>query len=243
MASPVFGVSGTGTASNTTPMTAAMTSIPAGSVIVAQIYAATKVSGTYATVTGVTDTSGLTWQRRGGIKTATCGNMEIWWAYTAAAIASDTISIGLTGTYDDACVVVCTFTGCNTTNPWDSNPTLPAFVAATSGTAASISGISTTNPDDTLLCTAATNGSSSAYLNYVPSGFTFTAKASNVGGSNYALEGNGYEQVSAKQSGITVTWSATLNTAVSDTWPMYVDALTADAPPVSYTRPRQMLVT
>lgn len=243
MASPTLGNYSTGTAHASATLAATVLNVPAGSIILAFIFTSTISSGTYSTVSSVADSvGGLTWRRRGGVKTSKFGNLEVWWAYAPSALSSDGVTATLsTATYDDAAIIVATFAGCNTSAPFDSNASLPAFTTATSGTAPSTT-VSTTSPDD-LLIAAAFSNNSSAGISTPPSGFTLIGTVRNSTGTYYAVGGAADKSVSATQAGITVAWGAALTTNGTDTYPMYVDALTADVAPAVLARPRQMILT
>lgn len=243
MASPTLGNHSSGTAHASTTLAATVLNVPAGSLILAFIFTSTISSGTYSTVSSVADSvGGLTWRRRGGIKTTKFGNLEVWYAYAPSALTSDGVTATLsTATYDDAAIIVATFAGCNASAPFDGNASLPAFTTAASAAVPSTT-VSTSSPDD-LLIAAAFSNNSSAGISTPPSGFTLIGTVSNSVGTYYAVGGAADKSVSAVQSGITVAWGAALTTNGGDTYPMYVDALTADAAPASYARPRQMCIT
>lgn len=94
-----------------------------------------------STVSGVSDTSGLTWTHR-GTNTTSGQRLETWWALATGTLSGDTITItyGASNTYE---VIVFAVNGAHTAGPWDTNAGLPA----TSGFAGAPS-ISTSNAND-----------------------------------------------------------------------------------------------
>lgn len=82
-------------------------------------------------VSGVSDTAGLTWHRRGGIHANTVthdSDIDCWWAYSSGTLSSDAITVSLSASVDDGAVVAMGVSGVPSglyAAPWDTNASLP----------------------------------------------------------------------------------------------------------------------
>lgn len=103
------------------------------------IIAAAAWEGTNS-VTGVTDTAGLTWHQR-STKALSGGGMAVWYAIAADPLDGDAITIqfanGLSGSGHGAAVTVFAVHGADTSSAWDGNAALPKTVNGTGNLTAS----------------------------------------------------------------------------------------------------------
>jgi hypothetical protein len=203
--------------------TTATISTANGSDEVCILAAAESVSGgTIRTVSSVAG-AGLTWAQRAAIQqpNSTFGahlNMETWCAPAASALSGQVITVTWSGAYDDACMVAWGVHNQNVAAPFDTNGSIPgtATVPASTGTAATIGGISVSSPSNTFVIGAVaspvTNDSGD------PAGFTRIA---------FIQNGNGTNSISClvdylvyKPSAATITWPNVINA-----WSLIVDAI------------------
>jgi hypothetical protein len=197
-------------------------------------------------VSSISSTSGLAWQKRSSIAETTQQTycfLDVWWALASSPLTNEAITVHYASNFDDFSGVAFSVSGCNTSSPWDSNPSLPvtdATYAAAGGDQPTLT-YSTTKADDFVLMAigeAATNG-----YNTPPSGFTYIQGASNGGGAHYSAVGAAYQRRTAAQSNASVQWGAAIGNYTGACW--IVDALTADGaapPPTSAKRPQQMII-
>lgn len=140
----VFTGSITGTSSGTISMTTALTN----DIIVLLVHC--ENTGSTQTVSSVTS-SGLTWALRKRISFNNTNdslqqNMEVWWAYSSAALTSSVITVTLSGTTDRAALMAFGVNGCNSfAAPFDTNASLPA--SATNPTASVVTPQATISTD------------------------------------------------------------------------------------------------
>ena len=119
-----------------------------------------------ATISSISDTYGLTWHERvatsspamlgrsGGVVGL---DTEVWWAYATSSLSSDAITPTFSGgTVECEALIAFGVAGANTSNPWDTNGSLPTTAINTSasylgGTDASPSVSVSTNEPSTML--------------------------------------------------------------------------------------------
>ncbi len=119
-----------------------------------------------ATISSISDTYGLTWHERTATSSPSMEGVfgfyygfdtEVWWAYATSSLFSDTISPSFSGgTIDCETLTAFGVAGANTSNPWDTNSSLPATAINTSesylgGTDAAPSVSLSTNEPSTML--------------------------------------------------------------------------------------------
>ena len=153
------------------------------------------VAGTGGPVVSVTS-SNLTFTRRSvTFKVVPSTTLEVWYAISSGTLSSESITVTQTGS---STLVINAFglSGANTSTPWDTNVSLPAF-GNTSATG------STTNANDLLLfCERfSTVGPS------LPTGFTSIYSSANLC--------TAYQIVSSTQTSVTVTDPSGLAQCVS----------------------------
>lgn len=219
MASPsVDGAAVTATqGAGTSKALPALTTAVANDLIV--VFVAVSQNATVPTVTSVSS-SHLTFNKRanhqhpsGSPNTQT----EIWTARASGTLASEVITVSLSGAPDCWVIAAQAFQNVVTAN-FDPNASLPA-VSDGSG-ATSCSGVSTTNPDDLLI------GSWSFTSQPAPSppaGWTTIAGPTSLLGGGFSTLLCAYKSVSLTQSAITVTTAAG-----AGNYAEIIDALTND---------------
>lgn len=222
MPAPTLDGFATGTHSGAGAMTATLTTTQANDIIVAVAHYELNTNQPWGTsVSG----GGLTWQLRSRASNAFGANfrqtIEIWWAVAASALAAQVISVTSNITYDDAAMVVFGVHGCNTANPWDANPSLPA--QNTVASPPSVGPITTTNANDFQIF-AVGNLVGTGPGTTPPAGFTMIGNADNGGGTNYSHVSVAYQGVMTQQSGQIITWGSSPGSAIT-----LFDVLTADA--------------
>ena len=77
-----------------------------------------------ATVAGVSDTAGLSWQRRGGGANGS-NHLEVWWALSPGRLTNDGIAVTFSGSPSAVQIFPTAWTGVNLLVPWDANGALP----------------------------------------------------------------------------------------------------------------------
>lgn len=196
----------------------------AGEIIIAAI--ATSQPTGLITVSSVSDTSSLSWTKRaatsfnGGLNSSHVG-IEVWWAYSAGTLSTDSVTFHLSGSADVAvggCFGVTGFVGIGyPTNPWDVNVSLPVPGSSTTTSTPSVS-VSTTAANTMILgfCGCSGNLGSS-----VGSGYTVVTSrfgtSSGSDGTDITIQ---YKIVSGAQTGLTDNMGSTV-----DGWAMIGDAL------------------
>ena len=204
-----LGGAGTGNVTNAS-LTYAMTTWEPNEILVLLVFNENS-GGNPTTVASVTS-SGLTFTLRSSVTQAFGAEMEVWWAPNTSPLIAHNVTITFAGPFDDASSVTYAVAGCDLSNPWDSNGSLPATASGFS-----ISGISTSQPDDILLSFV---GSESGPGN--PFGFTVIAATDIVAGVAGSAVTTGYQSVSSTQSSIS-------EAAATGSFPAFImDALTAD---------------
>lgn len=150
-----------------------------------------------STVSTVTDSAGLTYTKRssGGSPDV----IEYWYAKSLGAHASDVITVTFVGTATFCSVAAFGISGCDTTNPFDTNAALPNHGNADPRS------ITTSNVNDMLLymgrSSTATNSAASGWTLILTGGFLLTQ----------------YQIVSATQSALSVSLgSGTSNGCIAD---------------------------
>jgi len=192
---------------HTTGLTATITFSTAqtNDVVVAIIYSEHAVGGIYATVLTVTDTSSLTWTKRGGGQSTLLGvdrNMETWYAISAATQTNDVITVTYTAVSTYSNIEVLSVSGANTATPFDSNGGLPA-ISSTNAPAS----VSTSNANDFIFgMISADDGDGGTNLG-AGTGFTLLDSA------NYNAQE--YKIVSATQSGLSMAFTSVASYALS----------------------------
>jgi hypothetical protein len=223
MAAPTLDATATGTATSATTVAATLTTSNTNDIICALI--TVQNAHTLLQVTGVSG-GGLTWKRRSGLDVGQrlsssfpSVSHELWWAVSSGTLTSQTITATFNATCDDASIIVMGVTGCNTTQPWDNNISLPAVQLSNAGTPSFT--VSTTTNDCFLIFTNGSNFSGSLTL---PTGFTSIGFVSAASGSLWATTAAGYKGVTSAQTNQTFTWGG----SISETAASLFDALTAD---------------
>lgn len=186
------------------------------------------------TVLTVTDTTGLTWQRRaqyqrgfdagGGYLT-----VETWWAHAPSAVTGIHATVTLSGNANTCNIHSFAVSGCNSpTSPWDPNVSIPKFNSDISGASntPTVSGVSTTDTDTLLIgvCSLVANGVTQVEA----SGYTLIL-SSNMepgAGSQRTNTLTEYKLVSSAQSGISVVTGNT-----TGYWTVLADAITQGVAP------------
>jgi hypothetical protein len=167
------------------------------------------------------DTAGLTWHHRASAPfnfTTDFETVEEWYATSASPLSNDNITIKTTTAGDFHCFVLAV-AGANPASPFDpsagcgSNAAVPQSAESSNGTANGTVTICTSNRNDLLVSALWATGSYS--INSVPTGFIALAG----GGMNSFNEA--YEQVSAAQTSLPVTWTFYGN----DSWGVIGDAI------------------
>jgi hypothetical protein len=188
-------------------------------------------AGAPASVSGIVDTAGLSFTKRQQVQNTNSGtenvSLELWWAHYSSALSSDAITVTMTGICDGINVVAAGVTGCyDNAAPFDLNVSLPASTATPSGSSPpTVSGVSTTSPDDLILFLASSSPSGPGHCSNPPTGFNgYTNSTGSGGGSNWNDFGLFTLSVSAAQSG----QSYTLGGSSTDGYVALVDALTAN---------------
>ena len=184
------------------------------------------------TVSSVT-ASGLTFAQRSSVTLGapTYQDTEVWWAVATSALASTVIRVTLAGTTDDASLVAFGVSGANTTSPWDANAALPAAATGNPSTTPTVSGVSTSNPNDMILGFQG-NGNNAgvvAVSETAGSGFTLIRDVTNNGAANADDASAEYETVSTAQSGISVGFGTAMGT--NNYWMIIADAIRAEGAP------------
>lgn len=206
----------TGSWSSGTTITATLTTTNTNDVIVAVVGTVGNVT---ITVTSISAT-GVTWNgsARKTLAFSSHGDLEIWYGTAAANLSAVTITVNLSGsTLSAGNVNVFGVSGANTGSISDANASLPATGTGASGTAPTVTGVSTSNANDMIIggCGIAGNTTETAGTN-----FTLIDGA----GHNNESTANEYQVVSATQSSISVAFGTA---AVGGNWGMIVDAIKA----------------
>lgn len=177
------------------------------------------------TVSSVTSTSGLVWTKRSSQSTTNNVLIERWWAFTAAIVTSEVITVTLSGSIDAGCLIASSVHGLfNPGLPYDPNVGVPISAVATSTPPAAT--YSTTNVDDLLIAIYCSNNSTGVTA---PAGWTKVISGVNgSGASRFCTAALYAKSVTGAQTSQTFTATASgLNNVLT------VDAYTADTQPNS----------
>lgn len=143
--------------------------------------------------------------------------VEVWAARATGTLTSEVITVTLNAAPDCWCVAAQAFQTVSS-GVWDPNGSLPA--SGDGGGATSVSGVSTSNPDDLLVGVWAFTSQPAPA---VPSGWTSIASQTSFLGGGFSSQIVACLSVSSLQSAITVTTSAGAGNYAET-----IDALTAD---------------
>ncbi len=210
-------------------------------IIVAIVHTETTGSNGYRPVGSVTDTAGLSWQRRAqyqwaGGRNSNSNTLEIWWAHAPAALTADTITAHISGgNVDDATILAFGVAGADIDEPFDTNAGLPATATGGASTAStpSLAGVSTDAARALILAVAGsprTGGTSSS-----PADFTTLANFTNSGGSDWSSQQSEYKLATGPLIDATVAFGTSFTIL---NWGLIVDAIKAPAagiPPLELT--------
>jgi hypothetical protein len=213
-----------------------LTTKQANDVVVVQVTNESESKTAISAITGISDSLGLAWHQlaatsstkivgwNGPIGTDT----EVWWAVAPKALAADKITPHFSGRVDCVSYVAYGVSGADTTNPWDSNTSLPAMAinVSSNGLTPSVSGVST-DAGNTLLfgfmgtSEDGSNNSNGAYA--AGSGFTMIGQNVDPDCSYASAEAVEYQALSSPQSGVSVS----LGGSVQGGWFMMAHAMRA----------------
>ncbi len=220
-ASGIFEATTSGTCTITTPGT--------NRTIVVGVAASNTSTTTSMNVSSVADTSSLTWHSTTALVDNVRGtkNLELWWAYAASVVTSDTITVTIANAVDAATIGCVSFAGANASAPMDpgGGTTLPRGASDDTSTfgAPTVTNVSTT-ATNSLILGMATENSGSTGCGTASAGAGFTVIGSMVingnGAAWYSCLMMEYMTATSAQSGLTV--------ATCSSWPfwaMRVDAL------------------
>lgn len=199
-----------------------------------------------STVSTVTDTSGLTWNKRKqfGYNDGNGGDIELWWASAASQLTNDTVTVTLTGATDHGVIFRFGLTLLNSNtgnygnlfgaglsggggllpgNPFDANASLTA-TAHGAGTTPSLTGVSTTLPSLVLVLQGdpvASIGTNDSTNGFGP-----------LGGFNSHTGGIDWADCCVQAKSATLT-TQTINggTITSSDWGMLADAFSSSQVP------------
>jgi hypothetical protein len=237
--------------SNSRATTVASGSIETGGadrVLVAIIFCVNdnNAGGTAQTVSGVADTAGLTWAKRGSKAWSyTNGgftifaDIEEWWAHAPSTISSpDTVTATFTASVQQSAIRVVAVQGTNTPSaPFDSHSGLPA-------TADDVTGSSTTPQ---------VAASTSQASDFIIEGIFQSVTSANSAGSGYTRISN---LTMGSGDGVTAGWfgvqyqivSSTISAAnqgfaaTTTNWGVIFDALTGNAASAPFTQSKATIV-
>lgn len=131
-------------------------------------------------------------------------DVEVWWALAAAA---GTYTIHAVASADDCAVIGFGVAGANTSTPWDTNGSLTATANGT-GSAPSITGVSTTCDKTMLLMAAFAANTSAGYTDQTAgTGFTIITNQAANAGTNFSKTAAQQDIVAVAQSGITTSFA------------------------------------
>ncbi|MDI3469808.1 MAG: hypothetical protein OJF62_001871 [Pseudolabrys sp.] len=205
-----------------------LTTTQADDVIVVIVHTETTGTNGYRPVGSVTDTAGLSWQRRAqyqwaGGRNSNSNTLEIWWAHAPAALTADTITAHISGgNVDDATILAFGVAGADIDEPFDTNAALPATASGGASTAStpSIGGVATDAPRALILAVAGsprTGGTTSS-----PADFTTLANFTNGGGTDWSSQQSEYKLATAALTDATVAFGTSFTIL---NWGLIVDAI------------------
>lgn len=170
------------------------------------IYLCTRADSTAGVITGVADTSLLSWSlRKAEYPSGPNTFGECWYAVAGGILSSDVITVTWTNVPSFARVLAFGISGADTSTPFDTNASIPAGGLQTGNvTTINVSSITTNNSNDMLIGSLTTTAAISATSR--PSGFT------QVASTGTAAFDVSYNIVSSVQSAATFTWSWTTAT-------------------------------
>lgn len=166
--------------------------------------------GAGATVSG----GGLTWTKRGYANDGSFREVQLWWAVAPSPLSSVTISTAAPANWALTGISAWGISGANTTTPFDANVSLPATAHGTS-IPPTVSGVSTTNANDMLICGVVGSGSGPPSA---AGGFTLV-----WGSSVLPVVAGEYDVVSSAQSSRSVTFPI----SATGSWAILADAIQA----------------
>ena len=218
-----------------------LTTTQSDDIIVAIVHTETTGANGYRPVSSVTDTAGLSWQRRAqyqwaGGRNTNSNTLEIWWAHALAALSADTITAHVSGgNVDDATILAFGVAGADIDEPFDTNVALPATATGGASTAStpSLAGLSTDAARALIFAVAGsprTGGTSSS-----PADFTTLANFTNGGGTDWSSQQSEYKLATAPLTAATVGFGTSFTI---QNWGLIVDAIKAPAagiPPLELT--------
>ncbi len=195
-------------------------------VVLAAAENASALGSTTPNVSSISDTANLTWLRRSNVTVSNVDG-EVWYAIAPNVLNNDSINVtfNISGTVDDASLLVIAVANASTTSPWDSDTSLPAINTSTTVSIPNVSGVSTSNANDMLLGFHFSGGASGSAVShqYAGSGFTLINDSTNYNGYNSVAASAENKTVNTTQSNISVSFG---NTSASGTrWIMVADAL------------------
>ncbi len=177
---------------NTTPSITLTTAEP-NDIVVVQVANEAADDTTPATVSSIADTDDLVWHERSATTTPDMDgygpgslDTEVWWAYAPTPLSSDTITATMGDVGGIDCIGMTAFGvyGANTSDPWDTNISLPAIAINEDNDAIpSVSPVSTNAANTMLLGFWTTTSTPGA--------------AGDDGGSGYPTAASGYTQTAA----------------------------------------------
>ena len=221
-----------GHVSGTGPYNITLTTTQSNDIIVLMFYNENANTSAIASITNISG-GGLTWQKRAGMSYITNPaigghtsgiSLEYWWAKAPSPLAAVVFAVTLNATTDDYVLVAFGVHGCDATNPWDGNGTLPKLGATDEARPTTVSGANTTQANDFLLCLSGATIGPGVPPN--PAGWTLIDSAGTNAAVLDAAGGSWSQSVTTKQT----NFSATIDygSGVSG-HAMILDALTADA--------------
>jgi hypothetical protein len=217
-----IGASGSATA------TATLTTSRSPDVIIALVTIYTGSSS--ITISSISSTH-LSFIKRGSINNANHESIEEWYAVASSTLSSETITVTFSASAY-ATGEIFGISGANTASPFDSNPGLPKTATGNSGTAASITGLSTSDANDVIIAGYGAPGGADS----VTAGSSYTMIYHGHNPQNFGSE---YQIVSSTQSGATVGFTGNTNY-----WAGIADAVTAStSSPSTVTQPIDVTIS
>jgi hypothetical protein len=177
---------------------------------------------TARTVSGIADTSSLTWHHRTSQQLANTpsgytGNLEVWWALASSTLSSDTITVTLSGSVDAASIVAFAINGARIASPFDA--ALPLTNTGTTGNP-SVSGISTASTEGMFLMFGANSDNFGVTFGMEGNLYTI-ASAESFGAVNLSAQDAQREVYFSAAAGLTLTFGG----SSWGKWIAIVDAL------------------
>lgn len=206
-------------ASSVSSSTVTLSTTKTNDILVLQI-TAEGATGAALSASSVTSTSSLTWHPRGQVQAGPATmqggannylDIETWWALAPSPLTNEVVTVNMSHSIDDMTLIVFGVNGCNTSSPWDTNVSLPAYQNnGSNGTASAptVSGVSTTSTAPLMLgCLGSVNPASPS----PPSGWTNIQTKNNGGGSLFCYSRADYDLLSSAQSSVTFTWGSSVS--------------------------------